>query len=353
MTEFAVHCTGLTKRYGVVKAVDGVDLAVGSGETLSIVGPSGSGKTTILRIIAGFETIDAGNVVLQGVPVSTPQTSIPPERRRVGFVFQEHALFPHKTVAENVSFGLHKMPANERRRRQEEALDLVHLSRYARRYPHELSGGERQRVALARALAPKPSVLLLDEPFSGLDANLRLRIREEVKTILGASGATVIFVTHDQNGALFMGDTIAIINQGKIEQTGTPQQVFHAPVTKFAARFLGATDFLRGRYQGGRVETELGVFPASVAGSGECEVMTRPDDVDLAPSNGGGSGAVVISRTFQGISNLYSVKLPSGAVLRSQRPHHESYAPGDMVDVRPSPHYVPRCFAAGDGGLLQ
>lgn len=351
MTEFAVQCTGLTKRYGAVKAVDGVDLTVRSGETLSIVGPSGSGKTTILRIIAGFETIDAGNVTLQGVPVSTPQTSIPPERRRVGLVFQEHALFPHKTVAENVSFGLHKMPANDRRKRQEDVLDLVQLSHYAQRYPHELSGGERQRVALARSLAPKPSVLLLDEPFSGLDANLRLRIREEVKTILAASGATVIFVTHDQEGALFMGDTIAIIDNGKIEQTGAPQQVFHAPVTKFAARFLGTADFLHGTYQNGNVETEIGVFPASIEGSGECEVMTRPDDIDLAPSDDG--PGTVVSRTFQGISNLYRVKLPSGAVLRAQRPHHESYAPGDRVDVRPSLHYAPRCFAADDGRLLR
>ena len=351
MTEFAVQCTGLAKRYGSVKAVDGVDLTVRSGETLSIVGPSGSGKTTILRIIAGFETIDAGNVTLQGVPVSTPQTSIPPERRRVGLVFQEHALFPHKTVAENVSFGLHKMPANDRRKRQEDVLDLVQLSHYAQRYPHELSGGERQRVALARSLAPKPSVLLLDEPFSGLDANLRLRIREEVKTILAASGATVIFVTHDQEGALFMGDTIAIIDNGKIEQTGAPQQVFHAPVTKFAARFLGTADFLHGTYQNGNVETEIGVFPTPIEGSGECEVMTRPDDIDLAPADDG--PGTVVSRTFQGISNLYRVELPSGAVLRAQRPHHESYAPGDRVDVRPSFHYTPRCFAADDGRLLR
>ena len=351
MTEFAVQCTGLTKRFGSLKAVDEVDLTVRSGETLSIVGPSGSGKTTILRIIAGFETIDAGIVTLQGVPVSTPQTSIPPERRRVGLVFQEHALFPHKTVAENVSFGLHKMPANDRRKRQEDVLDLVQLSHYAQRYPHELSGGERQRVALARSLAPKPSVLLLDEPFSGLDANLRLRIREEVKTILAASGATVIFVTHDQEGALFMGDTIAIIDKGKIEQTGAPQQVFHAPTTKFAARFLGTADFLHGTYQNGKVETEIGVFPASIEGSGECEVMTRPDDIDLAPSDDG--PGTVVSQTFQGISNLYRVKLPSGAVLRAQRPHHESYAPGDRVDIRPSLHYTPRCFAADDGRLLQ
>ena len=214
MSTFAVRCAGVTKRYGDVAAVDGIELAVQPGESLSIVGPSGSGKTTTLRLIAGFEAVDAGEISLRGTVVSGKKAHMPPERRRVGIVFQEHALFPHKTVGENVAFGLHKLSSDERAGRLREALELVRLTHLERRYPHELSGGEQQRVALARALAPNPEVMLLDEPFSNLDADLRARIRGEVKSILADSGVTVVFVTHDQEDALFMGDRIAIINEG-------------------------------------------------------------------------------------------------------------------------------------------
>ena len=350
MSTFAVRCTGLTKRYGDVVAVDGVDLAVQPGETLSIVGPSGSGKTTTLRLIAGFESVDAGEISLRGTAVSGRKTHVPPERRRVGIVFQEHALFPHKTVGENVAFGLHKLGSGERVVRLREALELVRLTHLEHRYPYELSGGEQQRVALARALAPNPEVMLLDEPFSNLDADLRARIRGEVKSILADAGVTVVFVTHDQEDALFMGDRIAIINGGRIEQSGTPQQVFHEPETRFAAGFLGVTDFLPAEYANGTVETELGAFPMSGESSGPCEVMTRPDDIELTRSAEG--AATVLSRTFQGISDLYVIELPSGAVVRAQRPHHERYEPGDSVRVKAAPHYVARCFAQSDGKLM-
>jgi len=350
MSTFAVRCTGLTKRYGDVVAVDGVELAVQQGETLSIVGPSGSGKTTTLRLIAGFESVDAGEISLRGTVVSSSKAHVPPERRSVGLVFQEHALFPHKTVSENVAFGLHKLGSYERTKRMREALELVRLTHLEQRYPHELSGGEQQRVALARALAPNPEVMLLDEPFSNLDADLRARIRGEVKSILADAGVTVIFVTHDQDDALFMGERIAIINEGRIEQTGTPEQAFHEPQTRFAAGFMGVADFLPAEYANGKVEMELGAFPMSGEGSGPCEVMTRPDDIELTRSTEG--TATVLSRTFQGIWDLYVVELPSGAVVRAQRPHYERYEPGDSVRVSVAPHYVARCFAQADGKLM-
>ena len=350
MTTFAVRCTGVTKHYGLVAAVDGIDLAVKPGESLSIVGPSGSGKTTTLRLIAGFEAVDDGEISLRGTVVSGGKAHVPPERRSVGLVFQEHALFPHKTVGENVAFGLHKLGSDERAERLQEALELVRLTHLEGRYPHELSGGEQQRVALARALAPNPAVMLLDEPFSNLDADLRARIRGEVKSILADAGVTVVFVTHDQEDALFMGDRIAIINEGRIEQSGTPQQVFHEPETRFAAGFMGVADFLPAEYVNGTVETELGVFPMKGESSGLCEVMTRPDDIELTRSAEG--TATVLSRTFQGISDLYLIELPSGAVVRAQRPHHERYEPGENVRVTVAEHYVARCFAQADGKLM-
>ena len=290
MSTFAVRCTGVTKHYGLVAAVDGIDLAVQPGESLSIVGPSGSGKTTTLRLIAGFEAVDDGEISLRGIVVSGGKAHVPPERRSVGLVFQEHALFPHKTVGENVAFGLHKLGSDERAERLQDALELVRLTHLQQRYPHELSGGEQQRVALARALAPNPAVMLLDEPFSNLDADLRARIRGEVKSILADAGVTVVFVTHDQEDALFMGDRIAIINEGRIEQSGTPQQVFHEPETRFAAGFMGVADFLPAEYVNGTVETELGVFP--MKGERELGVVRGDDEArrHRADPVGGGDG---------------------------------------------------------------
>ncbi len=350
MTTFALRCDGLTKRYGDVLAVNKVSLTVETGEILSVVGPSGSGKTTTLRLIAGFESLDAGEISLWNTTVSGPKTHLPPERRRVGIVFQEHALFPHRTVGENVAFGLHKLSADERAHRLKDSLELVRLSHIEHRYPHELSGGEQQRVALARALAPNPAVLLLDEPFSNIDADLRTQIREEVKSIFADAGVTVVFVTHDQENALFMGDKVAIIYKGHIEQFGTPEQVFHDPETRFAASFLGVADFLPAKYANGTVHSELGAFPLSAKNSGPCELMIRPDDIELAPSANG--AARVLSRTFQGISDLYRVRLPSGAILRVQRPHYERIEPGESVSVNVASHYSARCFALDDGILL-
>jgi iron(III) transport system ATP-binding protein len=217
MTICAVQCKGVQKHFNQVEAVTGVSLSICQGEILALIGPSGCGKTTLLRLIAGFENPDAGQIFIQDRLVASPSTALPPEKRGVGMVFQEYALFPHLTVAQNVCFGLNGK--HDKTRLVQEELARVGLSGYEARYPHELSGGERQRVALARALAPKPVLVLLDEPFSNLDAERREEIREEVRSILKAAGAAALFVTHDQEEALFMGDRLAVLNKGRLERS--------------------------------------------------------------------------------------------------------------------------------------
>lgn len=240
-----VELRGVTKRFGAFTAVDNVSLAVHPGEFLTLLGPSGCGKTTLLRMIAGFETPDDGAVYLNGGDV----TYLPPYRRNVNQVFQSYALFPHLTVKENVAFGLRmqRTPAAERERRTTEAIELVSLQGFEDRKPHQLSGGQRQRVALARALAPRPEVLLLDEPLSALDAKLRHAMQLELKRLQRQLGVTFIFVTHDQEEALTMSDRIAVVNRGRIEQIGGADEIYHRPATPFAADFVGQANLLEAR----------------------------------------------------------------------------------------------------------
>ena len=277
-----LRCVGLTKLYsrGMAGARD-VSLEVIEGQLLALVGPSGCGKTTLLRMIAGLESPDAGTIEIDGRPVTSHGIFVQPEYRSVGFVFQDYALFPHMSVSSNIAYGLPRNTPN-RNGRVDEMLELVGLSDRRNRRPHELSGGERQRVALARALAPAPKVLLMDEPFSNLDPNLSARLQQEVREILHEAGITVVFVTHDQEAALSMGDVIAVMESGRIQQTGAPDAAFHSPVNRFVAAFLGEADFIPATptTSESRVMTELGEADVSGAviqsGTVELDLMLRP-----------------------------------------------------------------------------
>ena len=342
MNPAAVSCTGLSKAFGGVVAVAGLDLCVCQGDVLALLGPSGCGKTTALRLIAGLESPDAGVVEIGGRTVAGPGTMTPPEQRRVGMVFQEYALFPHLSVRDNIAFGLPRDAA--RRERIGEMLSLASLDTLKNRMPHELSGGQQQRVALARAIAPKPDVLLLDEPFSNLDSALRNQVRQETREILKATGATAIFVTHSRDEAMVMGDRIAIMNEGRVVQVDTPQRIFHAPATRFAARFMGLADFLPAHTSNGLLWTELGqtpIPPGLRTGDG-AEIMVRPDDVNLVPSEEG--TGVILERSFQGAFYLYRVALASGSVVHCLEPHTSEYEVGTKVEVSLDPGHPPLVF---------
>ena len=334
----AIRCFGLTKRYGDVVAVYQVDLAVDHGELLVLLGPSGCGKTTLLRLIAGFETLDGGTLAVGGALMSGRNFSLPPEKRRVGMVFQDFALFPHMDVAGNVAYGLAR--GRERIDRVQEVLALVGLEGLGRRMPHELSGGEQQRVALARALAPRPDVVLLDEPFSNLDEGLRARVRAEVRQILVDADATAIFVTHNQEEAMTLGDRVGVMNHGRLEQVDTPVRIFHEPATRFVAEFMGAADFLEARVEGDALVTELGMLPRPLGvDQGEVvEVMARPDDVTMRADRTGSE--IVAGRVFQGTHYLYTLRLPSGKEVRSLQQHYELYPLNSRVAARLDPGHA-------------
>jgi len=338
-----LEVVGLRKRFGATVAVDDVSFDVGTHEIVCLVGPSGCGKSTVLRTVAGLQRPDRGQVRLAGRLLDDGPAHVAPERRGIGIVFQDHALFPNLTVGANVGFGLGRRGRRATRARVDEMLELVELVGYADRYPHELSGGERQRVALARALAPEPDVLLLDEPFASLDHNLRIQVRTEVMRILRSAGTPAVFVTHDQLEALAVGDRVVVMRDGHVEQVGRPTQVFHEPVNHFVARFLGEADFVPARVQGDRVETELGscALPAGASPVGS-ELVVRPDDVVFVAAGGAGADpAVVTAAEFQGAWILYELRLPSGRTVRSRRDHTVEVPVGAPVVAVLADHVVP------------
>ena len=340
-----VACRGLYKSFGTIEAVHDVTLTLEPGSILSIVGPSGCGKTTLLRLLAGFEIPDQGEVELAGQVVSGPDVWVPPETRQVGMVFQDYALFPHMTVAQNVEFGLMSWRKSDRLARVREVLDVVHLGALAQRRPHQLSGGEQQRVALVRSIAPRPVALFMDEPFSNLDTKLREVLRREVKDIVGRFGMTTIHVTHDQEQALYMGDQVAVMRDGRLEQVGTPQRVFHRPASPFVASFLGTADFLPATVRSGGFTTEIGPLPGESAfpeGS-HVRLMVRPDQVSLAPVNEPGE-CVVEERAFRGIDYLYTLVLPSGLRLHSLQHHEVYYEVGQRAGISVRLPTPPVCF---------
>lgn len=313
-----------------------MSLHLAEGDIGCLIGPSGCGKTSLLRAIAGFIPPHAGRILLQGEEVANPRRQVAPEARRVGMVFQDVALFPHLTVAENIGFGLRHQRADERHQRVHQLLERVGLPELAERMPHQLSGGQQQRVALARALAPRPRLLLLDEPFSALDAELREQIAREVRGILKAEGITALLVTHDQNEAFATADMLGVMRAGALHQWDTPYQTYHQPATRFVADFIGRGVLLPGIVSGpDRVRTVLaelgGELPPGLAEGDTVEVLVRPDDLvhdDASPRQG-----KVLDRSFRGAYTLYTLELEDGARLPCIAPSHHRHALGESIGI--------------------
>jgi iron(III) transport system ATP-binding protein len=314
VNKIAIRCQDLTKNFREITAVDGVNLTLHQGRFLALLGPSGCGKTTALRLLAGFEPPDRGEIEISGQQVNRPGLHVPPEQRKVSMVFQEYALFPHLNVADNVAYGIPK--GADKSQRVQEVLELVGLPGLNARMPYELSGGQQQRVALARALAPNPDLVLLDEPFSNLDASLRSQVRAEVRQILRQAQATVIFVTHDQEEALSLADEVAVMLDGRLVQVDTPQKLYHRPINRQVAEFVGDANFLPGQANNGTVACELGEFPSGGIHSGAVEIMLRPENLQLVPDEAG--IAQVVDRTYYGHDQLVQIRLDSGIRLQSR-----------------------------------
>lgn len=322
----------VSRSFPGVPAVDGLSLVVEAGRIGCLLGPSGSGKTTVLRLIAGFERPDAGEIRAGGELLAGPGRWVPPERRRIGMVFQDFALFPHMTVGANIAFGLARgRDKAAREARVRELLELAGLTGLEARMPHELSGGQQQRVALVRALAAEPALVLLDEPFSNLDPLVRRRVRTEVKQLVQAVGITAVFVTHDQEEALSLAERIAVMIDGRIRQTGSPAEVYGHPQDRAVAEFLGDANFLTGEVRGATVECELGALPVRADFEGRAEVLIRAEQIEVNPA---GAGASVLSVEYYGHDQLAHLRTArSGLPLRVRLPAGIALHPGDTVGL--------------------
>ena len=330
----------ITCRYGRRTAVSDTSFQLEKGMLASLLGPSGCGKTTVLRAIAGFRKLETGSIHLNGRRISGAKGSyddLPPEKRNLSMVFQEHALFPHLSVEKNIAAGLHALGAAERKKTTAAMLARIGLSDLGRRYPHELSGGQQQRVALARALAPRPRLLLMDEPFSSLDLDLREKLRQEVRDLLKDIGATCLLVTHDQQDAFAFGERVGVMKDGAIEQWDTAYRLYHEPATRFVADFIGEGVFLDGVVAPNHaINTELaalhGLDDHRYPPGSAVKVLIRPDDIihdDDSPR-----AAKIRKRAFRGENYLYTLALPSGAEILSLVPSHHNHAVGEDLGIK-------------------
>ncbi len=328
---------GLRHAYGALEVVRDLTFSLDRGAIGCLLGASGCGKTTVLRCISGFEPLQAGEIWLNGRPVSRRDLMLPTEERQLGVVFQDYALFPHLTVGQNVTFGLRREDRAAKARRVNEVLETVRLPGLHDKYPDELSGGQQQRVALARALAPRPHLLLLDEPFSNLDVDLRTELSLEVRQILKEQNITAVLVTHDQDEAFRFADEIGIMNAGRIEQWDTPYRLYHEPATRYVADFIGQGVFLPGTVVGNsQIKVELGVFRLGIPDDWPTgtvvDVLLRPDDIqhdDDSPLQ-----AKVLQKTFRGAEFVYTLQLPGGAQVMSFVPSHHNHAIGEKIGIR-------------------
>ncbi len=345
---------GISCGFAGQPVVQDLSLHLNSGDIACLLGPAGCGKTTSLRAIAGFEPLQAGEISLNGEVISRPGFTLPPEQRRIGMVFQDYALFPHLSVAQNVAFGIRQHPRREQL--TAELLELVKLGELGKRYPHELSGGQQQRVALARALAPEPLLLLLDEPFSNLDGELRRRLSMEVRDILKARGISAILVTHDQEEAFAVSDHVGVFEGGRLQQWDTPFNLYHEPLTPFVASFIGQGYFIRGQLLSpDTVQTELGIINGNRAYSwpigSQVDVLLRPDDI--VPDPQGPLQARVSGKTFLGAATLYRLQLATGSQLEALFPSHADHQPGEQVGIRIDADHLVLFPASGDQAVRE
>lgn len=329
--------------YGEKVVLNGLSLTLQSGELGCLLGQSASGKTTVLRCIAGFESLTGGQILAGGTVLSGPEVFVPPEKRHIAMVFQDYALFPHLTVHKNVAFGLHELAQADRRSRVEEVLERFRLIDVAASYPHEISGGQQQRVAVARAVAPKPGLILLDEPFSNLDTELRLKLSREVRQIFKALGTTALMVTHDQHEAFAMADRVGVLETGGLAQWDCPYNLYHRPATRFVAGFIGEGLIVPGVVQAdGSIEVEAGRLRGEMsddlAAGDKVEVLLRPDDVVY--DNESTRKAVVVERSFRGADILYTLRLDSGAQVMALIPSHVNHGKGETIGIRVAAEHV-------------